>query len=119
MPADIDPSPITATTSPTSRAPRSRAAAKPSPAEIEVELRAAGLTLHVPADRTLLEVLHAHNVDVQCDCEEGLCGSCEVPVATGDIEHRDSVLSPAERAPGDRMMSCCSRARSGHLVLDL
>ena len=85
----------------------------------EVELRTAGLTLHVPADRTLLEVLHAHNVDVQCDCEEGLCGSCEVPVASGDVEHRDSVLSPAERAPGDRMMSCCSRARSGHLVLDL
>ena len=85
----------------------------------EVELRTAGLALHVPADRTVLEVLHAHNVDVQCDCEEGLCGSCEVAVAGGDIEHRDSVLSPAERARGDRMMACCSRARSGNLVLDL
>lgn len=85
----------------------------------EVELRTAGLTLHVPADRTVLEVLHAHNVDVQCDCEEGLCGSCEVPVAGGDIEHRDSVLGPVERARGDRMMACCSRARSGNLVLDL
>ena len=85
----------------------------------EIELRTAGLTLHVPADRTVLEVLHAHNVDVQCDCEEGLCGTCEVAVASGDIDHRDSVLSPAERARGDRMMSCCSRARSGRLVLDL
>jgi hypothetical protein len=36
MPAEIAPSPITATTSPVA-SPRSRATAKPSPAEIEVE----------------------------------------------------------------------------------
>ena len=37
MPADIAPSPITQTTSPTPSAPRSRATAKPRPAEIEVD----------------------------------------------------------------------------------
>lgn len=85
----------------------------------EIELRHAGLVLQVPADKTMLEVLHANNVDVQCDCEEGLCGSCEVSVQSGEIDHRDSVLNPAERRANDRMMSCCSRARSGRLVLDL
>lgn len=85
----------------------------------EIELRTAGLTLQVPADRTVLEVLHASNIDVQSDCEEGLCGTCEVGVVSGDIDHRDSVLSPAERQRGERMMSCCSRARTGRLVLDL
>jgi ferredoxin len=67
----------------------------------------------------VLEVLHASNVDVQCDCEEGLCGSCEVSVLAGDIEHRNSVLTPAERQAGQRMMTCVSRARTGRLVLDL
>jgi cytochrome P450/ferredoxin-NADP reductase len=85
----------------------------------EIELATAGLTLQVPADQTVLEVLHASNVDVQCDCEEGLCGSCEVSVLAGDIEHRDSVLTPAERQAGQRMMTCVSRARTGRLVLDL
>ncbi|MDN5844198.1 MAG: PDR/VanB family oxidoreductase, partial [Alcaligenaceae bacterium] len=85
----------------------------------EVELRNTGLTLQVPADKTVLQVLNAANVDVQCDCEEGLCGTCEVAVLEGDIDHRDVVLNPAEREANNRMMSCCSRSRSGRLVLDI
>ncbi len=85
----------------------------------EIELRHAGLTLQVGADQTVLQVLHAANIDVQCDCEEGLCGSCEVGVAAGEIDHRDMVLGPFERAAQDRMMACCSRAKAGRLVLDL
>jgi len=85
----------------------------------EVELRNSGLRLEVPADRTLLEVLRASNVDVQSDCEEGLCGSCEVGVLEGEVDHRDSVLGRAERQGHRRMMACCSRARSQRLVLDL
>ena len=85
----------------------------------EVELQDSGLTLPVPADRTVLSVLRAANVDVQSDCQEGLCGSCEVRVLAGDIDHRDLVLTRAERAEGRRMMACCSRARGGRLVLAL
>ncbi|HWP18277.1 MAG TPA: cytochrome P450/oxidoreductase [Burkholderiaceae bacterium] len=85
----------------------------------EVELRNTGLKLEVPADKTLLEVLRACNVDVQSDCEEGLCGSCEVGVLEGEVDHRDSVLSRAERQTHQRMMACCSRACSQRLVLDL
>lgn len=85
----------------------------------EVELRNAGLTLQVPADKTVLEVLNASNIDVQCDCQEGLCGTCEVDVLEGEIDHRDVVLDPAEREANNRMMSCCSRAKSKRLVIDL
>ncbi|GAA5238716.1 cytochrome P450/oxidoreductase [Burkholderia mallei] len=85
----------------------------------EVELKDSGLTLTVPANRTLLATLRAANVDVQSDCEEGLCGSCEVRVLAGEVDHRDSVLSADERALNTRMMACCSRARHGRLVLEL
>lgn len=85
----------------------------------EVELKNSGLTLTVPNDRTLLEVLHASNIDVQSDCEEGLCGACEVGVLEGDIDHRDSVLNTAERRANTRLMACCSRAVTKKLVLDL
>ncbi|MDT7950070.1 MAG: cytochrome P450/oxidoreductase [Acetobacteraceae bacterium] len=84
----------------------------------EVELADSQLSLSVPSDQTLLQILQASGIDVPCDCEEGLCGSCEVPVLSGSIEHRDKVLSAAERAGGGRMMACCSRGR-GKLVLAL
>ena len=84
----------------------------------EAELKDSGLLVPVPADQTLLQALRAVGVDVPSDCEEGLCGTCEVAVVAGDVDHRDKVLSAAERAVGGRMMACCSRAR-GKLVLAL
>jgi len=86
----------------------------------EAELKDSGLVVTVPADQTLLTALRAANIDVQSDCEEGLCGSCEVRVLAGDIDHRDVVLTRAEREGNGKMMSCCSRARSGgRIVLEL
>ena len=85
----------------------------------DVELRDSGLSVHVGPDQTLLQALHAIGVDVPCDCQEGLCGSCEVGVLAGGIDHRDKVLSTAERAGNTRMMACCSRARDSKLVLAL
>ena len=85
----------------------------------EVELKDSGLTVPVRADQTLLAALRSANIDVQSDCEEGLCGSCEVRVVDGEIDHRDMVLTRSEKDGGRRMMSCCSRARGGKLTLEL
>ncbi|WP_322102069.1 cytochrome P450/oxidoreductase [Paraburkholderia sp. J41] len=85
----------------------------------EVELKDSGLVLNVAADQTVLDALRRANIDVQSDCEEGLCGSCEVRVLAGEIDHRDVVLTRAERETQSRMMTCCSRAKCGRLVLEL
>ena len=85
----------------------------------EVVLRDSGLTLQVPPDRSLLQALQVAGIDVPCDCGEGLCGTCEVQVLEGEVDHRDKVLSPAERATHDRMLACCSRARGSSIVLGL
>lgn len=79
----------------------------------EAELSDSGMILQVDADKTLLDALLAAGIDVPHDCCEGLCGSCEVDVVEGEVDHRDMVLTPAERAANQRMMSCCSRARNG------
>ncbi|MBA4491097.1 cytochrome P450/oxidoreductase [Paracoccus sp. S1E-3] len=76
------------------------------------------LLLEVPADRSLLQVLRGAGLDVPSDCEEGLCGSCELAVAEGEIDHRDRVLTAAERTGGDRIISCCSRGKT-RLVLKI
>jgi ferredoxin len=87
----------------------------------DVELKDSGIVVRVGADQTVLNALRAANIDVQSDCEEGLCGSCEVHVLAGQIDHRDLVLTRAEREAGAKMMVCCSRARKGggKLVLEL
>ncbi|WP_430228163.1 cytochrome P450/oxidoreductase [Paraburkholderia tropica] len=85
----------------------------------EVELKDSGLVLPVAADQTVLDALRRANIDVQSDCEEGLCGSCEVRVLAGEIDHRDVVLTRAERDTQTRMMACCSRAKGQRIVLEL
>jgi vanillate O-demethylase ferredoxin subunit len=85
----------------------------------EVELRRSGLVLGVPPDRTILQVVREAGVDVPSSCEQGVCGTCEVPLLEGEADHRDLLLSPDERAVNRSMMICCSRARSRRLVLDL
>ncbi|WP_250536170.1 cytochrome P450/oxidoreductase [Caballeronia sp. AZ10_KS36] len=83
----------------------------------EVELRDSGVTLTVPPDQTLLTTLRRANIDIQSDCEEGLCGSCEIRVLDGEVDHRDVVLTKEERLTNTRMMACCSRAKGIRLVL--
>ncbi len=71
------------------------------------------LTLTVRADTTLLDTLRTAGIDIASDCCEGLCGSCEVGVIDGAIDHRDRVLTKAERTDNERMMACCSRSADG------
>ncbi|WP_046500185.1 PDR/VanB family oxidoreductase [Streptomyces odonnellii] len=84
-----------------------------------VELRRSGVTLDVPPERTLLDVVREAAPDVAFSCEEGYCGSCETKVLAGVPEHHDTVLSDEERERGDTMMICVGRAASELLALDL
>lgn len=83
----------------------------------EVELARTGLTLPVPPDRSILDVVLDVVPGQLYSCEEGYCGTCETRVLSGEPEHRDTVLTDEERR--DRMMICVGRSRSAKLVLDL
>jgi ferredoxin-NADP reductase len=85
----------------------------------EVVCERSGLTVTVPPDRAILDVLEEAGVGVLSSCGEGTCGTCDTPVLAGEPDHRDSVLTEAERAGNDCMMICVSRARTPRLVLAL
>ena len=68
---------------------------------------------------SVLAVLREIDPDLPFSCEEGFCGTCETPVLAGTPDHRDTLLTPEERADGTSMMICVSRARSPRLTLDL
>lgn len=84
-----------------------------------VHLARSGIELCVPTKSTLLEVLTKNGVAIDSSCEAGICGCCEVAVLAGEVDHRDEVLTPTQRASNKSMMVCCSRAKSDRLVLDL
>ncbi|MEU8009992.1 PDR/VanB family oxidoreductase [Micromonospora parva] len=86
---------------------------------IEVELALSGRTVTVPPGTPILQAVEEAGVQVLSSCREGTCGTCETPVLAGVPEHRDSLLTAQERAAGDTMMICVSRARTPRLVLEL
>jgi ferredoxin-NADP reductase len=88
-------------------------------AEFEVELASSGITVTVPAHLSILEAVENAGIPVMSSCTEGTCGTCETTVLEGAVEHRDVVLTDEERAAGETMMICVSRARCARLVLDL
>lgn len=47
----------------------------------------------------------------------GFCGTCRTRVISGEIDHRDRVLTERERT--DTMTICVSRGRGGRIALDL
>ncbi|MGP2439922.1 PDR/VanB family oxidoreductase [Streptomyces sp. JW3] len=87
--------------------------------EFEVVLARSGRTVAVPPDVSVLDAVRAAGVEVLYSCAEGTCGTCETEVLEGMPDHRDSVLTEAERAAGETMLVCVSRCHGKRLVLDL
>lgn len=87
-------------------------------AAFRVTLARSGRELAVPEDRGLLDVLEDAGLDPPYLCRGGACGQCRIGVLDGVPEHRDHVLTEGERARGDCILACVSRARTPSLVLD-
>ena len=85
----------------------------------EIELKRRGVVLTVPAGCSALDIVREVVPNHPYSCHEGECGSCEVAVLAGIVDHRDEVLSDDERDTNECMMLCVSRAMSDRLVIDL
>jgi ferredoxin-NADP reductase len=87
----------------------------------DVFLSRSRLTVHVPHDQSLMESIEAAGVEVPYLCRGGVCGYCQTRVIEldGELVHNDHFLSDAEKAKGNTIMPCVSRARCKSLVLDL
>lgn len=84
-----------------------------------VELRKSGREFAIPEGKTILDVLLEGGIDIMYSCQEGVCGACETAVISGEPDHRDNILTEAERQANKTMMICCSGSKSPRLVLDM
>jgi ferredoxin-NADP reductase len=85
----------------------------------EVEVASSGKVFTIPVGRSIIEVLEDAGMDIMYDCQRGDCGICQTDVIEGIPDHRDVVLSEAERASNKVMQICVSRAKTTRLRLDL
>lgn len=85
----------------------------------EVQLASSGRVIPVAADQTVIAALAEQGVHIETSCEQGVCGTCLTRVLAGEPDHRDVYLTAAEQATNDQFLPCCSRAKSGRLVLDI
>ncbi|MFI6954086.1 PDR/VanB family oxidoreductase [Nocardia sp. NPDC050408] len=94
----------------------------PKPTEVtvdsafDVECAQSGVTVHIPANTSILDAVEQAGIAVLSSCREGTCGTCETVVLDGIPDHRDSILTPQDT---DVMMICRSRAHTPLLVLDI
>lgn len=95
------------------------AAAQQGDQPFEVELAGSGQVFTIPPGQSIIEVLEAGGVDLMYDCQRGDCGICQTDVLDGVPDHRDVVLTEAERNAGKVMQICVSRALTPRLKLDL
>lgn len=78
-----------------------------------------GLEFIVPPDRSVASVLNENGIAIPLSCEQGMCGTCLIPVVEGEPDHRDTFLTDAEHARNDLFTACCSRSKGPVLSVDL
>ena len=84
-----------------------------SSAAFKARWRPTGEVIDVPAQVTFLDALAAHGKDVASSCRSGTCGTCRLRLVSGDVDHRDLVLTADEQATAADPVARRRRPRHG------
>ncbi len=82
-----------------------------------LKLARSGKTLDVPADKSATDVLAENGIHIDVKCSDGICGVCKCGLVSGEVEHRDFVLSNKQRETG--IILCQSRAAQADGVVEV
>ncbi len=84
-----------------------------------VRLKKSGTEFIVPKDKSAADVLTENGYRIDLKCSDGICGVCKCGLVSGDVEHRDYVLSKKQREGA--IILCQSRAaqKDGVIEIDL
>jgi reductive dehalogenase len=82
-----------------------------------LRLAKSGRDFTVPADKSATDVLAENGIHIDVKCSDGICGVCKCGLVSGDVEHRDFVLSGKQRAGS--IILCQSRAAADGGVVEV
>ena len=58
---------------------------------------------------SLLEALELQKIEVEYQCREGFCGSCQVNLIDGEVAY---MTDPIAFIPEGKILACCCRPKS-------
>ncbi|SFL88176.1 2Fe-2S iron-sulfur cluster-binding protein [Shimia aestuarii] len=76
-----------------------------------------GRELVVPEDKIATDILAENGIHVDVKCADGICGVCKCGLVSGEVEHRDFVLSKKQRESA--IILCQSRAAEPGGVIEI
>ena len=85
--------------------------------DFTIRLTRSGRDILVPADRNPTDVLAENGIHVDVKCSDGICGVCKCGLVSGEVEHRDFVLSNKQRETS--IILCQSRAAEDGGVIEV
>jgi dimethylamine monooxygenase subunit B len=78
---------------------------------------ASGRIISVRNDQTLLDALLEEGIQTPYSCRAGRCGTCELNVIHGKVEHFDMFYNEEQKSSHKVILPCVSRAASKKLIL--
>ena len=75
-----------------------------------------GVTVEVAEGQSLLQALLDAGINMDYSCEGGVCGTCVVPLVSGEVEHMDEFLMDDEH---DTQMTTCVSRGVGEIEIDV
>jgi reductive dehalogenase len=85
--------------------------------EFTLKLVRSGREFLVPVDKTATDVLLENGINIDVKCSDGICGVCKCGLLSGEVEHRDFVLSNKQRET--EIILCQSRAAKPDGLLEV
>ena len=85
--------------------------------DFTLKLARSGKEIRVPAEKSPADALLEAGVHVDVKCADGICGVCKCGIISGEVEHRDFVLSKAQREQS--LILCQSRAAKENGVVEI
>ena len=82
-----------------------------------LRLARSGREFVVPAEKSATDVLAENGIHIDVKCSDGICGVCKCGLVSGDVEHRDFVLSKQQHKTA--IILCQSRAAKPKGVIEI
>ena len=85
--------------------------------DFTLKLKKSGREVKVLADQAPTDALLAAGIHIDVKCSDGICGVCKCDIVSGEVEHRDFVLSKSQREGS--IILCQSRAAQEDGVVEI
>tara|TARA_R110002126_G_scaffold51760_2_gene141385 strand:+ start:18974 stop:22183 length:3210 start_codon:yes stop_codon:yes gene_type:complete len=85
--------------------------------DFTLKLSRSGKQFNIPADKFATDVLAENGIHIDVKCSDGICGVCKCGLVSGDVDHRDFVLSKKQRETA--IILCQSRASEDQGIVEV